>query len=586
MKELISELRRRNVFRVAVAYVVVGWVVTEVASTVLPILEAPQWLLKVILLLIVLGFPIALVIAWAFELTPDGIKRETDIDRSESISKRTGARLDRSIIVVLLIAITWFAIDKFFTGDRGTLVAGDLRSIAVIPFRNLSDDAANEPFTAGIHDDLLTQISRIGSLKTISRTSVLQYRDTTMTMPEIAKELGVATILEGGVQRVGDRVRINAQLIDAAMDEHLWAETYDRKLTATNIFAIQSEIAMAIANALQATLTDDEQKRLENVPTKSIAALERYFVGKQMLEQRNPDSLLAAIDYFQEVIELDPKFALAYSGLADAYMLLPEYTADIDPHEIQAKSEAAAAKALSLDPELPEVLTSMGWNRLIHDYDWTGAEILLRRALEIEANNTGALHWLSHVLSWQGQHDDALDLARKAVAVDPLSRLMQMNLAYILVDAGSYDEGLRLARTVIKSRPNWVSQLRNGFLHELRAGNIEAGVAGLERWAAAEQRDVAAASDIGDLIAQYQRTGEQQKISEELVTRLALGSEDLAQIYALVGDGESTLVALDIALEERSGSRSVLSMNINPVYDFIREDRRFVELLERLGLAK
>ena len=586
MKELISELRRRNVFRIAVAYVVVGWVVTEVASTVLPILEAPQWMLKVILLLIVLGFPIALVIAWAFELTPDGIKREADVDRSESITKRTGAGLDRSIIVVLLIAISWLAIDKFFTGDGETLVAGDLRSIAVIPFRNLSDDAANEPFTAGIHDDLLTQISRIGSLKTISRTSVLQYRDTMMTMPEIGKELGVATILEGGVQRVGDRIRINAQLIDAAKDEHLWAETYDRKLTATNVFSIQSEIALAIAEALQATLTDDEQKRLANVPTKSIAALERYFVGKQMLEQRNPDSLLEAIDYFQEVIELDPNFALAYSGLADAYMLLPEYTADIDPHEIQAKSEAAAAKAISLDPDLPEVLTSMGWNRLIHDYDWTGAEKLLRHALEIEANNTSALHWLSHVLSWQGQHDAALDLARTAVAADPLSRLMQMNLAYILVDAGSYDEGVRMARAVIKSRPNWVSQLRNGFLHELRAGNIEAGVAVLERWAAAEQRDVAAARDIGGLIVHYQRTGEPQKISDELVTRLELGSEDLAQIYAFVGDGESTLVALDIAFEERTGSRSVLSMNINPAYDFIRDDPRFIKLLKRIRLAK
>ena len=586
MKELISELRRRNVFRIAVAYIVAGWVVTEVASTVLPIVEAPQWMLKVILLLIVLGFPIALVIAWAFELTPDGIMREDDVVRSESIRKRTGGRLDRSIIVVLLIAITWLGIDKFFSDDDQTLVAADLRSIAVIPFRNLSDDAANEPFAAGIHDDLLTQISRIGALRTISRTSVLQYRDTTMTMPEIAKELDVATILEGGVQRVGDRVRINAQLIDAARDEHLWAETYDRKLTATNIFSIQSEIAMAIADALQATLTDDEQKRLANVPTKSIAALERYFVGKQMLEQRNPDSLLAAIDYFQEVIELDPNFALAYSGLADAYMLLPEYTADIDPHEIQAKSEAAAAKAILLDPELPEVLTSMGWNRLIHDYDWQGAEKLLRHALQIEANNTGALHWLSHVLSWQGQHEAAVALARKAVAVDPLSRLMQMNLAYILVDDAKYDEGVELARAVIKSRPNWVSQLRNGFLHELRAGNVEAGVAGLERWAVAEGRDADAAREIGQLIVLYQRTGISQEISDELVARLALGSEDLAQIYAFVGDGESALVALEIALEERSGSRSVLSMNINPAYDFIRDDPRFIKLLERIGLAK
>lgn len=450
----------------------------------------------------------------------------------------------------------------------------------------MSQDATNEPFTAGIHDDLRTQISKIASIRTISRTSVLQYRDTTKTIPEIAQELGVATILEGAVQRAGDRVRINAQLIDAATDEHLWAESYDRELNATNIFEIQSEIALAIAEALHATLTDDEQQRLVNVPTRSIVALERYFVGKQLLEQRNAKSLSAAIDYFQEVIALDPDFALAHSGLADAYMLLPEYTASVDPREIQEKSDAAAAHAISLDPELPEVLTSMGWNRLIHDYDWAGAEEMFRRALEIQSNHSGALHWLSHVLSWQGQHEEALAVARKAVAVDPLSRLMQMNLSYILADNGDFESAIELARTTIERTPNFASQLRNLWLHELRAGNAENGARGLEAWAAAEGRDEAAARDIGRLFAQYQQTGEPAEISDELVTRLELASEDLAQVYAFVGDRERTLQALEIAFEERSGSRSVLSMKINPGYDFVRDEPRFVALLTRLGLSE
>ncbi len=586
MKKLVTELKRRNVMRVAVAYAIAGWVLMQIAATVLPIFEAPPWTLKVVTFLIVLGFPIALILAWAFEMTPEGIKREADVDRSESITTQTGRKLDRAIIVVLLVGITWLAADKLLWTDGETRITGDKRSVAVIPFQNMSQDAANEPFTIGIHDDLLTQISRIGSIKTISRTSVLQYRDTTKTIPEIAQELGVATILEGGVQRAGDRVRINVQLIDAATDAHLWAETYDRELNATNIFAIQSEIALAIAKALQATLTDDEQQRLVNVPTRSIAALERYFVGKQMLEGRNTESLLAAIDYFQEVIKLDADFALAYSGLADAYMLLPEYTVDVDPREIQEKSEAATAKAISLDPDLPEVLSSMGWNRLIHDYDWAGAEEMLRRALEIQPNHSGALHWLSHVLSWQGKHEEALAVARQAVAVDPLSRLMKMNLAYIMVDAGDFGRGIPLARTTIERNPNFVSQLRNRTLHELRAGDIESGAMGLEAWAAAEGRDVAAARAIGKLFVQHQRSGEPQEISDELVTRLELGSEDLAQVYAFVGDGDSALQALEIAFEERSGSRSVLSMKINPAYDFIRDEPRFVALLQKLGLSE
>ena len=585
MKDLLSELKRRNVFRVAIAYAVAGWVLMQIAATVLPIFETPPWILKVITFVIILGLPIALILAWAYELTNEGVKREADVDRSKSITKQTGNRLDRGIIVVLLIGIMWLAFDRFFANDQAQ-VSEDGRSVAVLPFQNMTNDAANDPFTVGIHDDLLTQISRIASLKTISRTSVLQYRNTTKTIPEIAGELGVATVLEGGVQRAGDRVRINAQLIDAATDAHLWAATYDRELSASNIFAIQSEIAIAIADALQATLTDDEQQRLGNVPTESIAALERYFIGKQMLEERNADSLVGAINYFQQVIDLDPDFALAYSGLADAYMMLPEYEADIDPREIQEKSEAAAATAISLDPEIPEVLTSMGWNTLIHNYDWAGAEKLLRRALEIESNNTGALHWLSHVISWQGRFDEALEVARKAVAVDPLSRLMQMNLAYIMTDAGAYDEALPLVKAVIASRPNYVSALRNAFLHELRAGNFDAGAAGIEAWADAVGRDAAAAREIGKLFVRYRQTGVPQKISDELVTRLELGSEDLAQVYAFVGDKDSAIDALNVAYEERSGSRSVLGMGINPAYDFMRDDPGFASILAKLGIPE
>jgi TolB-like protein len=586
MKKLVTELKRRNVMRVAIAYAIAGWVLMQIAATVLPIFEAPPWTLKVVTFLIVLGFPIALILAWAFELTPEGIKREADVERSDSITTQTGRKLDRAIIVVLLAAITWLAADKLLWTDGETRITEDKRSVAVIPFQNMSQDTANEPFTIGIHDDLLTQISRIGSIKTISRTSVLQYRDTTKTIPEIAQELGVATILEGGVQRAGARVRINAQLIDAATDEHLWAETYDRELNAINIFAIQSEIALAIAEALHATLTEDEHQRIANVPTRSIAALESYFVGKQLIEQRNIDSLLAAVEYFKEVIKLDPDFALAHSGLADAYMLLPEYTESIDLLEVQEKSQAAAAKAISLDPDLPEVLTSMGWNRLNRDYDWAGAEKMLRRALEIQANNSGALHWLSHVLSLQGNHDQALTFARKAVVVDPLSSLMKVNLSAILADAGQIDNARTLAQSIIESAPIFTAQMRNLWLHEMSAGNSINAANALEAWAAADGRDVAAAREMGTLFVQHQQSGELVEISDELVTRLEIGSAYLAQVYAFVGDSENTLQALETAFEERMGSRSVLSMKINPVYDFIRDEPRFVTLLEKVGLSE
>ncbi len=587
-QSFFAELKRRNVVRVAAAYAVVGWLVVEVSSVVLPTFNAPEWVLQLLIFLVMLGFPVALLFSWAFELTPEGLKREQDVDRSQPSPEKTGRRLDFITIALLAVAIAFFALDRFVWVDDQTPsegAAADKKSIAVLPFENMSLDASNEPFAIGIHDDLLAHLSKIGSLKTISRTSVLQYRDTTKTIPQIASELGVATILEGGVQRAGDRVRINVQLIDAAEDEHLWAETYDRQLSAANIFAIQSEIATSIAEALRATLSQQEQERLASAPTQNLAAVERYFLGKRLLEQRTRESLSAAVEYFQQVIELDPNFALAHSGLADAYMLLPEYSASLDWKVAREKSEAAANRALELDPDLPEALCSMGWNRLIHYYDWKEAEALLRRALGVQSNNTCALHWLSHVLSLQGRHAEAIEWARRALEVDPLSRLMGMNLSYILMDAGHFDEAIELAHVTLQREPDYSEQFGNLWLTYLRAGRAEEAADIIQRWAAATDRDEAAAQEIGGAFVRHQRTGKLQPLPTELVDRLDFGSEDVGQVYAFVGDGERALSALERAYEERSGSRSVLSMKLNPGYDFIRDDPRFVDLMQRVGLG-
>ncbi len=328
---LITELKRRNVFRVGVAYAIVAWLLVEVASVVFPTFGAPEWVMKVVTFLVILGFPLALILAWAFELTPEGIKRETAVDSGESITSKTGRKLDFAIIGLLVIAVVYFAVDKFVLDaqpEQAEVVAEQAsgpesvvreKSVAVLPFENQSRDAANEPFTIGIHDDILTQISKIRALKVISRTSVMEYRNTTKNLKTIGQELGAATVLEGGVQRAGDRVRINVQLIDAATDKHLWADTYDRRLTAENIFAIQTEIATAIADALRATLSPEEQNRLATVPTENLAAYEAYILGKQRMAKFTSVALEEAAEYFEQAVNLDPGFALAYVGLADAH---------------------------------------------------------------------------------------------------------------------------------------------------------------------------------------------------------------------------------------------------------------------------
>ncbi len=567
--------------RVSAVYLAVAWLLLQIVDTIAPIIDLPISAQKILLLLLTIGFPVAVILAWVLELTPEGLQRDSG---SDSPNPSLARWLDKTIIVVLALAVVYFLAEKALFNE--TIPDNRIgRSVAVLPLANLSQDEAAAPFALGIHDDLLTHLSRIKSLRTVSRTSVMQYQGTTKTIPEIAKELGVATVLAGGVQRSGDRVRINVQLIAAAKDETLWAETYDRELTAANIFDIQSDIARMIANRLRATLTADEEQRLDAVPTQSIAALDSYFIGKQMLELRTLESLTAAVEHFESVVEIDPDFALAWSGLADAYMLLPEYSPTVDRKMVGERSTDAVARALELDPDLPYVSSSAAWSKLIHEYDWRGAEDAFRRALEVEADNTTVLHWLSHTLSWQGQHDEALEVARLTVAIEPFSRLMNMNLAYILIDAGQYDEALSIAKELRLREPSFAAVRRNLYLHELRSGRIEDGARSFEYYTTATDGDPAAARAIARMFIAYAESAEVGHITDELIADARLSSEDLPQILGLVGDAEGTLNALRIALDQRSGSRSVLSMKINPAYDFVRDEPRFQEMLREIGLA-
>ena len=370
---LFVELKRRNVFRVGAAYVVVSWLLLQVFDVIAPILELPPWAPKLLLLLIAIGFVPALVFAWAFELTPEGVKLEKDVDRSVSVSRQTGRKLDRVIIGVLVAVIFMMVAERlWFTGPDeqqqaavSIPVSGLAKSIAVLPFDTRSMIESDRYFSAGIHDDLLTQLAKIEAIKVISRTSVMQYENTTRPLREIAAELGVATILEGGIQRAGDRVRINAQLIEAESDTHLWAETWDKELTASNIFEIQSELATLIASALRAELAPEVQRRIDEQPTESLEAYEltlrgRYLMDKEMTEE-NLDS---AASLFREAIRLDPQYAAAWAGLAQALAELVGWHYRPEK-ELWPQARQAAEKAVELDPNLTEALLLIGCSAIV-----------------------------------------------------------------------------------------------------------------------------------------------------------------------------------------------------------------------------
>lgn len=430
MPGLISELKRRNVFRVGTAYVLIAWLVAQAGDLLADNLTFPEWFMPMLLAVLALGLPIALFLAWAFELTPDGVKKTEEVDRDASIAPSTGRRLNYFIIAALVLAVVLLLADRFRTtvppaatepGQSAVMIELD-KSIAVLPFSNLSADTGTDSFVAGLHDDLLTQLSKINDLKVISRTSVLRYAGTVHNIKDIASELGVATIMEGGVQRSGDRVRLNVQLIDSSTDEHIWAETYDRVLTTANVFDVQSEITRQIATALQAALTPAEERGLESRPTDSLAAYEAYLDANLLLklrQERGDDVLNEAIDAARKSVELDPGFTEAWATLADAYLSRFWYTS----REQSDASEAwrAIGRARALQSESTEVALMLGLYHYWVNYDYSSALIEVNRVLALESSNEQAWAIKGWILRRAGRWSEALEALQRAAVLDPNS---------------------------------------------------------------------------------------------------------------------------------------------------------------------
>jgi TolB-like protein/Tfp pilus assembly protein PilF len=490
----LGELGRRNVIRVGFAYAIVAWLVIQVADIVLETIGAPAWVMQTLMMMLALGFFITAIFAWAYEVTPEGIKRESEIDRSASITRVTGRKLDRVITGLLVVSLAYFVWESRFA-ERPAEAAADAvevpateeaevvmtpaadLSIAVLPFDNRSALPEDAFFAEGMHDDLLTTLAKIGSMKVISRTSVMEYRETTKKIPEIAKELGVANILEGGVQRAGNQVRINVQLIDADTDQHLWAEIFDRELTAENLFAIQSEISKAIADALHATLSPEEVQRIDMAPTNSLEAFDHYLRGRNLMATRTVDELKLATAEFLEAVEHDPQFALAWIGVADSHALLEGYS-DIARGTYFEIRDDAINRALAIDPRLGEAYTSLG--ALQRDKgDIAEAEQSFKQAIRLSPNYATSYHWLSNMLRDNLYRvEEALGYAQRAAELDPNSAVILANLWGTYSIIGDFENVARLADRALEIDPNFSQalNLRSSVLRRKGdfAGAIEA----------------------------------------------------------------------------------------------------------------
>jgi TolB-like protein len=411
LRKFFAELKRRNVYKVAIAYAVVAWLLMQIATQVFPFLEIPNWAIRLVIMLIVIGFPIALVIAWAFELTPEGLKRTEFADESP---KKTAPNRAWIYVVVIAGAIS---VGLFFfgryTATSKQSVSAELpdKSIAVLPFENLSRDPDNAYFADGIQDEILARLSKIADLKVISRTSTQKYKSAPDNLREIARQLGVSNILEGSVQKAADQVRVNVQLINALNDAHLWSDIYDRKLT--DIFAVESDIAKTIADTLQAKLTGAEKQMISGRPTSDTAAYELYLKGRSLWSKRGGDNLRQAIAFYEQAIARDPSYALAYAGLAEVYVSLPYYTAT-PPGEAFPKAKAAALKALQLDEKLAEAHTALA-RGLYRESDMAGSIAEFQRAIALNPNYPTAHQWYGNSpLAAVGRFDEAIAEGKRA----------------------------------------------------------------------------------------------------------------------------------------------------------------------------
>jgi TolB-like protein/Flp pilus assembly protein TadD len=478
-KNFFAELKRRNVYKVAIAYGVVAWLLMQVASQIFPFFEIPNWAVRLVVLLLIIGFPVALILAWAFELTPEGIKRAEDVDLSKSITRKTGRKLDFFIIAVLLLVIGILLFQRLHPNVSPAVSSSLEKSIAVLPFENFSEDKAFAFFADGVQDEILTDLAKIADLKVISRTSVMQYKNvSTRNLPEIAQVLKVAHVLEGSVQRSANRVRVSAQLIDARNDTHVWAEKYDRELA--DVFAIQSEIAEKIADQLQARLSPKEKSAINERPTSDLAAYDLYLRAKELIYEsvsRERENYFKAVQLLDQAVARDSAFLFAHCQLAYAHDLI--YFQDYDHTETRLTlAETSVRAAVRLRPDSGE--THLG--QAIHFYwgyrNYSQTREELAKAQHALPNNVQIFKFLGLVGRRQGRWDEAIRNLERAVDLDPQNQDTLSQLEDTYFKLRRYEEAIAVAyralalqprNAVLRVFPAWIEVEADANMAPLRA---------------------------------------------------------------------------------------------------------------------
>ena len=598
----IAELKRRNVIRVGVAYMVASWLLLQIVDVLVPILELPGWVGKLIFLILVLGLIPVLIFSWAYEMTPECLKPESEVSHDQSITLQTARKLDRVTIILVLVVAGIVVIDRFIpeTGElageplivvttdhdpqtetpQTPVDKGDKRqSVAVIPFINMSDDEANVYFSDGISEELLNVLVKVQSLRVPSRTSSFAFKGIDKNLSEIGQQLGVEHILEGSVRKSGNRIRVTAQLVEVKTDTHLWSETYTRELD--DIFAVQDEIAQAIVEALQLTLTVADNQRLRTHSTTNVEAYNKYLLGRHLWNLRTPQSLQSAVNSFREAVDLDSGYDQAWAALAETYAIIPEYRAGSINEYIPLAREAVA-KALAINPKSARALSASGYFKAYYDFDWEGANADLKRAVMLEPGYANAHQWYGEILCQQGYLEEALEQLQLARKADPLSVVVRHVPGYFLLWNFRLEEAEKhyMDALALGGQPQRWTIHNLDILNTLRGNYDEARRRARQL---AQMEDFDPAADLARIDAMENPALKDQALTL-LRQRQDLGNGVFGKAlqYALLEEYESALANLEMGFAE--GDPYAVHMNYMKVYEPLRDKPRFQAMLKEMNL--
>lgn len=581
-----AELKRRNVVRVGLAYIVISWLLAQVAEFAFENFGAPEWVLKTFVVLLLLGLPLVLFFAWAFELTPEGVKREKDVDRSQSITPQTGQKLNRLTFVVMALAIAYFAFDKFVLSNvqeaqpepaAALASAEPQRSIAVLPFVDMSPGKDQEYFTDGLTENLLNALAQLRELRVAGRTSSFAFKNRNEDLRGIGEQLGVAHILEGSVQKSGVQIRITAQLINAEDGYHLWSQTYDRTLE--DIFAVQDEIANEVAKAMRVTLLGHAADTQQAVSQNTTSAYNEYLKGHHEASRGNVQGHEQARMYFERALQLDPGLALAWAGQSASQSYITGF-ADTDFEGGYEAARSSALRALELNPDLPEAHVALANIQSSYDWDWAAAEASLRQALSLRPGDTAIRLSLARLKGSLGMRDESFADYQQVVEQDPLNWVAQRSLAGALAFRGRFDEASRILDLLEATDASRTALYWSRGSLQLVQGNYQRA---LEEFA---REPFEFLRLTGEAIA-YHHLGNREEAATALQGLISAAGESasfqIAAIYAQWGDADNAMSWLERGYVIRDPGLQYLA--VSPEFDPIGDDPRFKALLRKMKLG-